>query len=83
MTDTAIYCNIHKRSDVDSCQVCEDEKEPLCFECGRRRAKGDYVIDLNDGEWAHEDCFVGQYSLCCGAIINSETGTCGQCRDHT
>lgn len=23
--DTAIYCNIHKRSDVDSCQVCEGE----------------------------------------------------------
>lgn len=33
-------------------------------------------------EWAHEDCFIGQYSLCCGAIINSETGTCGQCSDH-
>ena len=28
MTDTAIYCNIHKRPDVDSCQVCEDEKGP-------------------------------------------------------
>ena len=28
MTDTAIYCNIHKRSDVNSCQVCEDEAGP-------------------------------------------------------
>ena len=25
MADTAIYCNIHKSSDVESCQVCEDE----------------------------------------------------------
>ena len=25
MSDTAIYCNVHKRSDVDSCQVCEDQ----------------------------------------------------------
>ena len=29
MTDTAIYCNIHKRSDVNSCQVCEDENPIL------------------------------------------------------
>ena len=29
MVDIAIYCNIHKRSDVDSCQTCEEENPIL------------------------------------------------------
>ncbi len=28
MADTAIWCNIHKRSDVGSCQLC-DQNNPL------------------------------------------------------
>ena len=61
----------------------KDKATLLCFECGGKREAGDYVIGLNDGEWAHENCFIGHYSGCCGAIINSETGTCGACRNHT
>ncbi len=54
---------------------------PLCHECGDGLKTGQDSVVLNDGEWAHEDCYVGQYSLCCGAIIDSETGFCGQCRN--
>lgn len=52
-----------------------------CFECGKERGDDSYTVSLNDGEWAHEDCYIGDYSLCCGAIINSETGFCSKCRD--
>lgn len=56
-------------------------KNPFCHECGNERNVGDGVVDLGDGEWAHDDCYIGHYSLCCGAIIDDETGFCSKCRD--
>ncbi len=55
-------------------------KNPCCHECGGERNVGDGVVDLGDGDWAHDDCYIGHYSLCCGAIINDETGFCSKCR---
>ena len=52
--DTPIWCNIHKRSDVESCQVCEEETEPLCFECGKPLWSGESSVELNDEDWTHE-----------------------------
>ena len=52
--DTPIYCNIHKRSDVDACSVCE-EANPM-----RERAfKGIISFSLNyltqNGETTEEE----------------------------
>ena len=52
--DTPIYCNRHKRSDVDSCQVC-DEANPM----RERTFKGIISFSLNfltdNGEMDEEE----------------------------
>ena len=53
----------------------------ICHECGNSRKPEDIVVELALGEWAHENCFVGYYSSCCGAVINTETGFCSKCRN--
>ena len=54
----------------------------LCFECDKPLWSGESTVDLNDGDWAHEACYRGQYSVCCGALVDPDIQFCPKCNER-